>query len=190
MKSTRLNPFQVLRDQLAIMSFYERFEQVVALVLSAVIAVIIVVSLFQLISIVFTLLVLDAFNPLDHKVFQSVFGMIMTLLIAMEFKHSIVRVAKDRSGEGQDCIECADDGGQRQLADRVMFHVFDVPSIFCLENGPLLLGNRSGSNERRCRPAYRRPEGRLDRVWKPVVPILSQRLQKIYLLLPVLVLKI
>lgn len=95
MKSTRLNPFQVLRDQLAIMSFYERFEQVVALVLSAVIAVIIVVS-FQLISIVFTLLVLDAFNPLDHKVFQSVFGMIMTLLIAMEFKHSIVRVALRR----------------------------------------------------------------------------------------------
>lgn len=27
MKSKRLNPFQVLRDQLAIMSFYERFEQ-------------------------------------------------------------------------------------------------------------------------------------------------------------------
>ncbi len=93
MKSKRLNPFQVLRDQLAIMSFYERFEQVVALVLSA---VIIMVSLFQLISIVFTLLVLDAFNPLDHKVFQSVFGMIMTLLIAMEFKHSIVRVALRR----------------------------------------------------------------------------------------------
>ena len=93
MKSTGRNPFQVLRDQWAIMSLYERFEQVVALVLSAVIAVIIVVSLFQLIAIVFTLVVLDAFNPLDHKVFQSVFGMIMTLLIAMEFKHSIVRVA-------------------------------------------------------------------------------------------------
>ncbi|MBW4310281.1 heat resistance protein PsiE-GI, partial [Escherichia coli] len=38
----------------------------------------------------------DAFNPLDHEVFQSVFGMIMTLLIAMEFKHSIVRVALRR----------------------------------------------------------------------------------------------
>ncbi len=96
MKSTGRNPFQVFRDQWAIMSFYERFEQVVALVLSAVIAVIIVVSLFQLIAIVFTLLVLDAFYPLDHKVFQSVFGMIMTLLIAMEFKHSIVRVALRR----------------------------------------------------------------------------------------------
>lgn len=96
MKSTRLNPFQILRDQWAIMSFYERFEQVIALVLSAVIAVIIVVSLLQLTSIVFTLLILDAFNPLDHKIFQSVFGMIMTLLIAMEFKHSIVRVALRR----------------------------------------------------------------------------------------------
>ena len=87
---------KTFRAQWAVMTFYERFEQVVALVLSAVIAVIIVVSLFQLISIVFTLLVLDAFNPLDHEVFQSVFGMIMTLLIAMEFKHSIVRVALRR----------------------------------------------------------------------------------------------
>jgi len=42
---------------------------------------------------VFTLLVVDAFNPLDHAVFQQVFGMVMTLLIAMEFKHSIIRVA-------------------------------------------------------------------------------------------------
>lgn len=96
MKEERRSVFQVLRDQWVIMSFYERFEQVIALILSTVIAVIIVVSLMQLISIVFTLLIVDAFNPLDHKVFQSVFGMIMTLLIAMEFKHSIVRVALRR----------------------------------------------------------------------------------------------
>jgi uncharacterized membrane protein (DUF373 family) len=96
MKEERRSVFQVFRDQWAIMSFYERFEQVIALILSAVIAVIIVVSLMQLISIVFRLLIVDAFNPLDHKVFQSVFGMIMTLLIAMEFKHSIVRVALRR----------------------------------------------------------------------------------------------
>jgi hypothetical protein len=37
---------------------------------------------------------MDALNPLDHKVFQlRVRGMTMTLLIAMEFKHSIVKVA-------------------------------------------------------------------------------------------------
>ncbi|ASG51345.1 TPA: phosphate-starvation-inducible PsiE family protein [Escherichia coli] len=87
---------KTFRAQWAVMTFYERFEQVIALVLSAVIAVIIVVSLLQLMSIVFTLLILDAFNPLDHKVFQTVFAMIMTLLIAMEFKHSIVRVALRR----------------------------------------------------------------------------------------------
>ncbi|KTG77106.1 diguanylate cyclase, partial [Klebsiella pneumoniae] len=43
------------------MTFYERFEQVIALALSAIIAVIIVVSLLQLISIVFSLLIIDAF---------------------------------------------------------------------------------------------------------------------------------
>jgi hypothetical protein len=37
-------------------------------------------------------LVLGAFNPIDHHIFQIIFGMIMTLLIAMEFKHSILKV--------------------------------------------------------------------------------------------------
>ena len=37
-----------------------------------------------------------ALDPLDHRVFQALFGMIMTLLIAMEFKHSIIRVALRR----------------------------------------------------------------------------------------------
>lgn len=72
-----------LRRDWAVMTFYERFEQAVAIILSAVMAVIIVVSLVQLIHIVFSLLVIDAFNPLDHKIFQSFFCMIMTLLIAM-----------------------------------------------------------------------------------------------------------
>jgi len=84
------------RDEWRVMSFYERFEQVIALILSTVIAVIVVVSLVQLILTVFTLLFMDAFNPLDHRVFQTVFGMIMTLLIAMEFKHSIIKVALRR----------------------------------------------------------------------------------------------
>ena len=75
------------------MTVYERFEQVVAITLSGVMSMVVVISLIQLIRIVFTLLVMDALNPLDHKVFQLVFGATMTLLIAMEFKHSIVKVA-------------------------------------------------------------------------------------------------
>src|SRR3569832_1496268 len=42
------------------------------------------------------MLVAGAFDPLDHEVFQSVFGAIMTLLIAMEFIHSIIRVIERR----------------------------------------------------------------------------------------------
>ncbi len=83
-----------MRAQWRLMSFYERFEQLIALVLSGVIAVVIVISMFQLIRVVFTLLLVDALNPLDHSVFQTVFGAIMTVLIAMEFKHSIIKVAQ------------------------------------------------------------------------------------------------
>ena len=75
------------------MFIHEKFEKLVALILSLAVAVIIVISLFQLISTIFTMLLLDGLNPLDHSVFQTIFGMIMTLLIAMEFMHSIVRMA-------------------------------------------------------------------------------------------------
>lgn len=88
--------FDQVRAEWRIMSLYERFEQAIALALSAVIAVVIVVSLVQLIRTVFVLLVVNSFNPLEHQVFQTVFGMIVTLLIAMEFKHSIIKVALRR----------------------------------------------------------------------------------------------
>jgi hypothetical protein len=71
------------------MTCYERFAQLTSLALSAVIAVIVVVSLLQLVRNVLILLLLEAFKPLDHEVFQSVFGIIMPLLITMRFKHSI-----------------------------------------------------------------------------------------------------
>ncbi|WP_198034299.1 phosphate-starvation-inducible PsiE family protein [Acidihalobacter ferrooxydans] len=74
------------------MTLYERFEQVVALLLATLIAAIIVIALWNLMRQVFFMLVHGSLNPLDHSVFQSVFGMILTLLIALEFKHSILRV--------------------------------------------------------------------------------------------------
>ncbi|MFM0005153.1 phosphate-starvation-inducible PsiE family protein [Paraburkholderia dipogonis] len=85
-----------LRLQWDMLTFYERFEQLVAHVLSVVISIIILVSLWQLIRAVISLLVSDALNPLDHAVYQTIFGMVMTLLIAMEFKHSITRVMARR----------------------------------------------------------------------------------------------
>lgn len=75
------------------MSLHERFEKIVAMILSVAIGIIIVVSLVQLLRTIYVMLLTEALNPLDHTVFQAVFGMIMTLLIAMEFMHSVVRMA-------------------------------------------------------------------------------------------------
>ncbi|MEJ6022054.1 phosphate-starvation-inducible PsiE family protein [Ramlibacter sp. PS4R-6] len=79
-----------------LMTAYERFEQVVVVVLSLVIALVIALALVQLCARVIPLLLTGVIDPLDHGVFQGLFGMVMTLLIALEFKHSIVRVALRR----------------------------------------------------------------------------------------------
>lgn len=49
-----------------------------------------------LIAIVFSLIESDAFDPTDHAVFQSVFGMIFTVIIALEFKRTLMVVTERR----------------------------------------------------------------------------------------------
>ena len=85
------------RKYWAVMTLYERFEHVIALTLSTIISIIIIFALLQLVREVYNLLISNMLNPLDHGVFQVVFGMIMTLLIAMEFKHSILKVLERQS---------------------------------------------------------------------------------------------
>lgn len=97
MRHDRLtNLFQETYQQWPRINVYERFEQSVAIVLSFIISVVVLIALFELIGKVVRMLIAGAFDPLDHEVFQSVFGAIMTLLIAMEFKHSIIRVISRR----------------------------------------------------------------------------------------------
>ncbi len=79
-----------------LMSGYERFEHLVAFVLGLMIAVVIALALVQLVARVMPLLLTGAIDPLEHDVFQGLFGLVMTLLIALEFKHSIIRVALRR----------------------------------------------------------------------------------------------
>lgn len=79
-----------------LMTAYERFEHIVAFMLSVVIAMLIALALVQLFVRLVPLLATGALDPLDHEVFQGLFGTVMTLLIALEFKHSIVRVAMRR----------------------------------------------------------------------------------------------
>ena len=85
--------FRESRDRWPLMTAYERFEQVVALVLSFIIAAVIVLALVQIVVRVLPLLIGGGVDILEHGVFQALFGTIMTLLIAMEFKHSIIRAA-------------------------------------------------------------------------------------------------
>ncbi len=89
--------FDELRRSWSILSFYERFEQIVAIALTFLISIVIVVSMYHL-----SINMVDFFwsgaDPLNHAMFQTIFGMIMTVLIAMEFKHSILKVwARKRS---------------------------------------------------------------------------------------------
>jgi len=83
-----------LRTQWAVLSYYQRFEGLVALVLTLVIALIILVALFRLTYSVITGLLFGVLDPLDPGIFQSVFGEILTLLIALEFNHTLQYVVK------------------------------------------------------------------------------------------------
>ena len=87
-----------IRRDWNVMTAYHRFEAVVAFLLTLVVAGVIVVALFRLASTVLDLLIVQALNPLDHAVFQLVFGEILTLLIALEFNHTLQYVITHRQG--------------------------------------------------------------------------------------------
>jgi uncharacterized membrane protein (DUF373 family) len=78
-----------LRSDWAVQSYYQRFESLVAFVLTLIISVIILVALYRLCATVITGLLLGVLDPLDNEVFQLVFGEILTLLIALEFNHTL-----------------------------------------------------------------------------------------------------
>jgi len=76
-------------DKWASLTFYQRFESLTAFILTLVITLVILVALYRLIAEVLGALVFGAMNPLEYKVFQAVFGQIMTVLIALEFNHTL-----------------------------------------------------------------------------------------------------
>jgi uncharacterized membrane protein (DUF373 family) len=81
--------FEQLRDDWNVMSLYQRFESLVAMVLTAVIGLIIVVALARLVATVVKGLLLGVLDPLEPEVFQLVFGEVLTVLIALEFNHTL-----------------------------------------------------------------------------------------------------
>jgi uncharacterized membrane protein (DUF373 family) len=81
------------------LTFYERFEQVVVFVLTVLIAAIVVAALWNLVKLVVTsLLLVDHLDPTEPAVFQALFGAIFTVVIALEFKRSLLVVVERRFG--------------------------------------------------------------------------------------------
>jgi len=81
-----------LRATFGGLTLYERFEHAVIIVLTALIIAVVASATWHLALTVLLLLSTDAIQPADQAVFQTVFGMIFTVIIALEFKHSLLMV--------------------------------------------------------------------------------------------------
>jgi uncharacterized membrane protein (DUF373 family) len=84
-----LNLQSLLPRHWHIMTFNQRFESLVAMVLTLLITIIVVAIIYRLFVEVIGGIVLGVLDPLDHRVFQDAFGEIMTVLIALEFSHTL-----------------------------------------------------------------------------------------------------
>ena len=89
--------FRSKRAELGPLSLYQRFEYIVVLILTALIAVVVIAAVWHLILKILSGLILSgSLDPSDYAVFQAVFGMIFTVIIALEFKKSLLVVAERR----------------------------------------------------------------------------------------------
>jgi uncharacterized membrane protein (DUF373 family) len=85
------------KEEFRLLSLYQRFEHVVIAILTALIAVIVVVAVWNLsLKILFGLVLSGGLDPSDYSAFQAVFGMIFTVIIALEFKRSLLIIAERR----------------------------------------------------------------------------------------------
>jgi len=86
---------RAVRAEFRLLSLYQRFEHGVILILTALIAIIVVAAVWNLsLKILFSLILSGSFDPSDYSVFQAVFGMIFTVIIALEFKKSLLVIAE------------------------------------------------------------------------------------------------
>ena len=90
------NELREARAQWDLLTLYQKFEHAVILFLTGLIAVVIVIAVWKLAFKIVTSIFTSTFDPTDYEVFQVVFGMIFTVLIALEFKRSLLVVAERR----------------------------------------------------------------------------------------------
>jgi uncharacterized membrane protein (DUF373 family) len=82
-------------EKLRLLSLYQRFEHIIIMFLTALIAVIVIAAVWNLsLKILFGLVLSGSLDPSDYTIFQAVFGMIFTVIIALEFKKSLLVIAE------------------------------------------------------------------------------------------------
>ena len=85
----------VLEAWWALPSWYDRFEHAVIFILTIVIAVLVVIALWDLVLRLVVDVRTQFFDVTEYTTYQSYFGMILTVIIALEFKRSLL-VATER----------------------------------------------------------------------------------------------
>jgi uncharacterized membrane protein (DUF373 family) len=87
------------RQRWRLLSFYQKFEHAVIIVLTALIAIVVALAVWNLVlKVLLSIISSGGFDPTDYTVFQALFGMIFTVIIALEFKRSLLVVGERRRG--------------------------------------------------------------------------------------------
>ena len=93
---TLASELKELRAKWQTLSIYEKFEETAVGVVTLVIALIAAIATWQLLLHSLKLVRSHLINPADPQVFQGLFGMVLTVLIALEFKHTLLVVKHHR----------------------------------------------------------------------------------------------
>jgi uncharacterized membrane protein (DUF373 family) len=72
------------------LTFYQKFEHVITLLLTGLISIIVVFALWNLALKIAVSILTSSFDPTSYEVFQAIFGMIFTVIIGLEFKRSLL----------------------------------------------------------------------------------------------------
>lgn len=76
------------------LTLYQKFEHASILILTGLIAIVIALAIWNLALKILLNILSSTFDPTDYAVFQAVFGMIFTVIIALEFKRSLLVLAE------------------------------------------------------------------------------------------------
>ena len=80
------------------LTLYQKFEHAVILILTGLIALVVALAVWNLVLKILVSITSSGFDPTDYAVFQALFGMIFTVIIALEFKRSLLVVTERRHG--------------------------------------------------------------------------------------------